>query len=568
MNIKQLIFFIKKIYVLSSMILLPIFSSTIVVGNNDKDIIFDTSIDNSAILIVEEITNQINSITIKIKNIGNNPASNVKMTVDINDGFFTYILKKQYEVSSISSSSSASFQINILGFGFGYNNDFPLLKFEINSDNSNTVNGKVSFILIGFYTEIVAKNYNDNSLSKDYTLFCPMWSTTTYLIDKDGNIAHSWESTFTDSQTVYLRDNGNLVRSSLVASSSFASGGFQGRIEIFDWNGSLIWTFEYSTEDYCFHHDLEVLPNGNILLIAWERKTEDEAIENGRNPNRLQSNEIWPDHIIEVKPIGSNNAEIIWEWYLWDHLIQDYDPTKANYGIVSQHPELVDINYGNTRADWTHINSVDYNEELDQILLSVHNFNEIWVIDHSTTSLEAAGHTGGRYGKGGDILYRWGNPEAYDQGNNNDKKFFGQHDARWIDSNYPDGGNIVVFNNGAGRPDGKYSTVDEIIPPIDENGYYHINIDTSFGPEEQTWIFKCENPTDIYSTITSGAQRLSNGNTLICSANDFFLLEVNKQNRILWVYINPYPYFFVNKNIPRAQSYDPDYPGLRYLDYN
>jgi len=62
---------------------------------------------------------------------------------------------------------------------------------------------------------------------------------------------------------------------------------------------------------------------------------------------------------------------------------------------VADHPELIDINFGGRHADWNHLNSIDYNEEFDQILLSSHNQNEIWVIDHSTTTEEAAGHTGG-----------------------------------------------------------------------------------------------------------------------------------------------------------------------------
>ena len=47
------------------------------------------------------------------------------------------------------------------------------------------------------------------------------------------------------------------------------------------------------------------------------------------------------------------------------------------------------------------MNSVAYDEKLDQIVLSVRGFNEIWVIDHSTTTAEARTHSGGRQGMGG-----------------------------------------------------------------------------------------------------------------------------------------------------------------------
>jgi len=94
-----------------------------------------------------------------------------------------------------------------------------------------------------------------------------MWSTTTYIINKEGEVVHTWKnSIYQDSQSTYLLENGILVRASLVAASSFAAGGYQGRVEIFDWNDSRVWNYEYSTYDYCSHHDVQPLPNGNIMM--------------------------------------------------------------------------------------------------------------------------------------------------------------------------------------------------------------------------------------------------------------------------------------------------------------
>jgi len=378
-----------------------------------------------------------------------------------------------------------------------------------------------------------------------YTLFAPEMWRYTYLINNNGTIVNMWKSDYIQALGTYLLDNGNLIRtcSKIIPNPNFITGGFTGCVEIFDWNGSLLWDFEYSTDKYCLHHDVEVLPNGNILMIAWEKKNADEAIDAGRNSNDIQMGELWPDHIIEVEPTGPSSGNIVWEWHVWDHLIQDHDSTKENYGIVADHPELIDINFDarqhfSTYADIHHTNSIDYNEELDQILLSIPNFCEIWIIDHSTTIEEAAGHTGGRYGKGGDLLYRWGNPQAYHAGDDNDQVFYNQHDAQWIETGSPGEGNILVFNNGLKRPEDEYSSVEEIIPPLDEYGNYALTPGFAYGPEEPTWIYTAQNQTDFYSKAISGAQRLPNGNTLICEGNNGYFFEVTHEKEIVWEYVN------------------------------
>jgi hypothetical protein len=288
------------------------------------------------------------------------------------------------------------------------------------------------------------------------------------------------------------------------------------------------------------HHDAEWLPNGNVLLIAWELRTRPQAIAAGRNPALVTAQGLWPDHLIEVAPTGPATGTIVWEWHLWDHLIQDFDPTKVNYGVVGDAPELVDLNFAaNAVADWTHINSIDVNPAFDQIILSVHNLGEIWVIDHSTTTQQAAGHTGGRSGKGGDLLYRWGNPQAYDAGTAADKKLFGQHDAQWILPGSPSAGSITIFNNGTGRPSGAYSSIEEIAPPVDADGRYALVPGAAYGPPSATWTYAAVPPASFYAQNISGAQRLPNGNTLICSGPQGSFFEVTSEGETVWRYVSP-----------------------------
>lgn len=402
-----------------------------------------------------------------------------------------------------------------------------------------------------------------------YVLFAPDSSRTAYLMNKQKEIIVTWTSQYTPGRSAYLLENGNILKTAYLGIHQiFLAGGMGGAVQELDVDGTIIWEFIYSDDDHLSHHDIEILPNGNVLMIAWEYKSRSEAISEGRDPNLIVFDQLWPDHIIEVMPTGKISGEIVWEWHVWDHLIQDFDPTKNNYGVVEDHPELIDINFFdnplNVNPDWNHINSIDYNEQLDQILLSVNAFNEIWVIDHSTTTEQAADHTGGKSGRGGDILYRWGNPQTYKRGNENDKVFYHQHDATWIDEGYPGAGNILVFNNGDGRPGGSYSSIVEFVPPVDENGFYNISQDLAYGPTDPCWIYTASNPSDFFAKRTSGVQRLADGNTLICESSKGKFFEVTSEKDTVWQYVNPYPNPSRN-SVFKIRQYNTDHPGIEAI---
>jgi len=314
-----------------------------------------------------------------------------------------------------------------------------------------------------------------------------------------------------------------------------------------------VWEFTLSTSEHRLHHDVAVLPNGNVLMIAWEAKTADEAIAAGRDPALLSDGELWPDKIIEVKPTPPAGGEIVWEWRIWDHLVQDHDPARANHGDVAAHPELVDLNYASRGGpkDWTHINGIDYNARLDQIALSVHEFGEVWIVDHSTTTEEAASHDGGRYGRGGDLLYRWGNPQAHRAGGPRDQVWFGQHDVQWIADGLPGAGHLLAFNNGMGRPGEPFSTVDEIaLPILGGGGYLQPPSGRPYRPREVAWRYRGDG---FYSSNISGAQRLPNGHTLICQGAAGRLFEVTSDGEIVWEYVNPF--FATGRNGPRREVF-------------
>ena len=398
-----------------------------------------------------------------------------------------------------------------------------------------------------------------------YTLFTPLeyaidGNITTYMIDNEYNVINSWTHQYGPASMPYLLPDSSIVYPYRVPNPTMEAGGVGGGIESQSWNGDIIWNYTFSNDIYQHHHDIEPLPNGNVLLIVWEKKTLQEAYDRGRISISNPLYEMWSTAILELNPIS---GEIDWEWHIWDHLIQDYDPDLPDYGMISEHPELFNINCGavgndaggpqNANADWMHINSVHYNESLDQIIISSRTQNEIYIIDHSTTTEEAASHSGGNSGKGGDFLYRWGNPENYHRGTSEDKILGWQHSANWIKSDFPGGGNIIIFNNNHNPTDDNHSAVIEIKPPLDDDNNYIIGENSAFGPETLEWLLT----GNFQTPLQGGVFRLENGNTLITQCHTSTIIEVDNDGNILWNF--QYTPEYGSSWIARAQKYSYDY---------
>lgn len=362
------------------------------------------------------------------------------------------------------------------------------------------------------------------------TLYGTIGGRSTYLIDNSGQRLNTWNPSYYCAYMTYLLSDSTIWRGDVYSGATMRGAAYGGLIQQYDWNGNIIKSFIWSSANYQQHHDICPMPNGHILLISWDRKTQAEAQAMGR---QNITGEMWPDAVIEYDP---ETDSVVWEWHFWDHLIQDVDSTKPNYGVVSEHPELLDINLGSVQmGDWMHCNTIDYNPERDEIILTSHNLNEIYVIDHSTTTEEAKGHTGGRHGKGGDIIYRWGNPQNYDRGTANDRVFYIAHGANWIRPGMPGAGNIIVLNNGD-RPGttNDYSVIIEITPPLDSNDHYYISSDSAFGPRIPTWSYS--NPGSFYAQHLGGAYRLPNGNTFAILGTVGRFVEVDSTGEVVWTY--------------------------------
>ncbi|MEM9952222.1 MAG: aryl-sulfate sulfotransferase [Chloroflexota bacterium] len=405
-----------------------------------------------------------------------------------------------------------------------------------------------------------------------YTLMRTQNNTFVFLLNDKGERVHQWE-VGVEGTDAFLMENGDLVitapRLTPIEENDFAAVfpwmNSYGSVMRFTWEGEKIYEFELNRPDFRHHHGINVRPNGNIMMIAWDYKTQEEALQAGREPEGLGEGGLWSEIFLEYDPIA---GEVVWEWHLWDHLIQDFDPTKDNYGVVADNPGKVNINYYDANPlidDWIHANAINYNPVLDQIAISAREFNEVWIIDRSITTEEARGEAG-------ELLYRWGHPVTYGRGEFEDRQLFYQHDVQWIPEGYPGAGNIIAYSNRhttEEMPDGAFSTVVEITPPLQADGTYLLEEGQPYGPAEPTWQFIATPPESVFSSLISGTQRLRNGNTLITVGGEGRLLEVTPDNEIVWEYIAPYNGVELvaqgeqaDARIFRARRYEADYPAF------
>ena len=393
-----------------------------------------------------------------------------------------------------------------------------------------------------------------------FALYNAAGSGTTYLIDENKNIAHTWAMNTECNYAVQLKKNGNLIRGTkyTMGIDMFDLGQIPaagGRVEELDPDGNIIWEYFYADNDHLSHHDI-TLVGDNVLLTAYEKKSSAELNAAGNNSN----NEKWPTHFIELQDDGNGGANIVWEWHLWDHMCQDVDPNLSNYvSNISDHPEWIDINMLSSNSeDWFHVNGVDYNEDLDQIVFSSRKASEIYIIDHSTTTAEAASNTGGNSGMGGDIMYRWGNPSNYGMSGTQiiDNAV---HDARWItDDGRPNGGYLQIFNNSG--VSNSVSAIDGIETPWDAaTNTYLRTPGQAFEPFSYTTRYEC-----AYSASgQSASDRMLNGNIYVNASGGQggagVMYEVDAvTGQIIW---GPY-----NAQSQKGFRYECDYPGIIALE--
>jgi hypothetical protein len=429
----------------------------------------------------------------------------------------------------------------------------------------------------------------DPAVSPGYVMFAPFSSDTAYLVDVDGKVVHTWKNE-KSGDSFHLQDDGSYYRLARIPQpSNFRAGGVSGHAQRLSWDSEVLWDWKMGDEKRMLHHDIMPLPNGNILAIAWEQKTPEEARAAGRRVDLIPQQGLWSEWILEIQPLPPNDARIVWEWHVWDHLVASEDaakfPRRLDVNGDGDAEKVIDeeeleqlkaLGYvpdnatkEDLQSDFLHMNAIDYNPKLDQVAVSLPNIGEIWILDHSTTTEEARGSDGGRYGHGGDFLYRWGNPKIYGRGQKSDQQLFGQHNVLWIAEGWKNAGNLTIFNNGGDRA---WSSVVEITPPLERSGQYTLEEGKPFGPVSPVWTYQAADKESFYAPFVSGANRLSNGHTFICAGTHGRYFEVTPEGNVVWEYRSPFHGEVLEWNPPgveqfpyasfRAIKFPPDHPAF------
>ncbi len=203
------------------------------------------------------------------------------------------------------------------------------------------------------------------------------------------------------------------------------------------------------------------------------------------------------------------DGSMVTQWRSWEHLDVEKDVICPL----------------ENRREWTHANSLTVGPD-GTWMISLRRIDVIAIVDSDT----------------GEFRWKWGRGVIAHQ-----------HDARFLLN-----GNAMLFNNNFhGIAGAGFSSVIEIDP------------DT----EEIAWEYRGSPPVSFYSHYISSAERMPNGNTLICEGAHGRVFEVTQNKEIVWEYISPFFYpdrreGGLSNAVFKAHKYGFDYPAFEGRDLN
>ncbi len=302
------------------------------------------------------------------------------------------------------------------------------------------------------------------------------------LIAPNGLVVRSWEA----EEGAALGHPLAVNRGEFITFKSYDDG--RTSLVHLDFDGNVLFEL-FEPEGKEFHHDFDLLENGNYLILCRQDLERPE----------ISDQTIEDDCLMEVNPEG----EIVWEWTTADHFDAFGFSQEVQDGIFA------------AGGDWAHANAASPipadNPHTDprflagNIIMSYRFVSRVAVVDRST----------------GDIVWTG-------------QFSIGQHDTQMVPGSLPGGGNITIFNNGFGEH------YDSSIDIEDHSSVVEVDPIT----EEVVWEYTAEMSNlprwHFYSHFISSAQRLANGNTLICEGALGRVFEVTPEGKIVWEFVSPW----------------------------
>ena len=341
--------------------------------------------------------------------------------------------------------------------------------------------------------------YNDNEYNDGITLLDFESLNFSVALDYMGN-------------PVWYADRFNFNNSKILATQFLNNGnilGFApGRGYEFNLDSQIV--FE-TPEQYGIHHSIVKTNNDTYFFI-------DAEIEYHLCPDCETVYEIpWQgDIFIEL----NSNGDLLWEWSTFDYIsFNEYNPFW-----------MESFDEGD-EFDWTHSNSVFYDENIDAVYVSIRNLSRITAIDYTSK----------------EILWNLGNIEfMIEPSFENNFGFSHQHSAQITYDN-----TLLFFDNGRDN-----------VPELSRC------LEIDFNEEQIPFInWEYVLPDSLLTLSRGECDRLENGNTLISAGRTGNVLEVNQENEIIW-HLNVKTVNGIDVNIFRSERVDNLYPASFSYEIN
>ena len=369
------------------------------------------------------------------------------------------------------------------------------------------------------------------------------------LINMNGEVVRSWKN-FTGMPPKML-PGGHLIGTRVTRP---AANGYQDMedLTMIDWDCNVEWTFDHNQlindpdgERWMArqHHDYQVTgsptgyfcpgqdpdPNFDKMLILTHNDV--------RKP-KISPQLLLEDRLIEIDREGN----LLWEWKMLDHFNEfELDETIKN--AMFRNPNTQHTG-PEGQGDIFHVNCASYlgpNHWFDEgdarfapenIIMDSREANIMWIVSHET----------------GEIVWKVGPDFTKTQELRLFETIVGPHFTHMIPKGLPGEGNVMLYDNGGWAGYGAPNQFSKTGLKVTRRDGSRV---VEFNPTTLEIVWQCEGEPGIvdsgftpngnyfYSPLTSAAQRMPNGNTVITEGCSGIIREYTKEKKLVWEYVAP-----------------------------